>query len=180
MRERNSLSLLSPCCPDSRSAMLPVASRFSSFRLLPLKHPSTPKYATHAARETNTSSFLLPREGWRGKAHSALPRSLRCYAPGLFRARNTNSVAADLILRFSRRMILSINAPSKLCAVRPRHAQVMRLSAACLRSSTWQGGGNPLRCILPLCRRRHAETLPVSTPSVLRGVAAFRSWAVRP
>ena len=125
------------------------------------------------------SFFLLPRERWRGKAHGALPLLFLCFAPGLFRARNTKSVAADLILRFSRRMIRADKPGSKLCADKPRHAQVMRLSAACLRS-TWQGGGNPLRCILPLCRRRHVKTLPVSTPSALRSAAAFRSWAVRP
>ena len=108
----------------------------------------------------------------------SVPRFLRC-GPGLFRRRNANLFAASLILRFSQTMNHAINAASKLCASMTRHAQVMRLSAACLRS-TWQGGGNPLRCILPRCRTRHAETLPVSTPSGWRRPAACPSCAVRP
>lgn len=110
--------------------------------------------------------------------HSGLTFSR--FGVGLFRRRNANLFAAPLILLFSQPMIHAINAASKLCAVRPRHAQVRRLSAVCLRSSTWQGGGNPLRCILPRCRKRHAETVPVSAPFGLRGATAFYSWAVRP
>jgi hypothetical protein len=59
-----------------------------------------------------------------------------------------NRIAVVLILRFTRGMILAIIADSKLCAWDTRHAPVGRLSAARLRS-TWQGGGSPLRCILP-------------------------------
>jgi hypothetical protein len=101
------------------------------------------------------------------------------FGNGIFRDRNANLFAAHLILRFSQRMGHAINAGSKLCAEVPRHAQVMRPLAACLRS-TWQGRGSPFRCILPRCRERHVETLPVSTPSGFRRRASIPSYAVRP
>ena len=89
-------------------------------------------------------------------------------------------VAVVLILRFSRRMVYGDNAASKLCAEGPRHTQVRRLSAACLRS-TWQEEGRALPVASPpLCRKRHAETVPVSAPSAFRTVAAFPSRAVCP
>jgi len=88
-------------------------------------------------------------------------------------------IARLVILGFSLGMVMSFIADSRLCASLTRHAQVSRLKAACLRS-TWQGGGNPLRCILP-----HAAVnggsgnprfphLPGSTP------VGFSSSAVRP
>jgi hypothetical protein len=89
-------------------------------------------------------------------------------------------VAASVILGFSRRMDYGDNAASKLCAEVPRHTQVMRLSAAYLRSP-WQGAGKALPVASPpLCRKRHAETVPVSAPSAWQPVTAFPSQAVRP
>jgi hypothetical protein len=178
MRERNSISLLSLSSRSTRSSVSSVASRATSFRILPLKHSRIPSFATYLIPETSPC-FLLPCWKLRDTARCAVSRPCMCFACGLFRARNTNLFAGCLILRFSRRMIRAIKAASKLCADKPRHAQVKRLSAVCLRS-TWQGGGYPLRCILPLCRTRPAETLPVSAPLGLCGAAAFRSWAVRP
>ena len=61
-----------------------------------------------------------------------------------------NGIAAFVILRFTPGMIRAFIAGSKLCASLTRHAPDGRLSAARLRS-TWQGGGSPLRCILPRC-----------------------------
>jgi len=104
-------------------------------------------------------------------------RPLHQSAAGLILRRNANSVARRLILRFSRRMVVAINAVSKLSADNPQHAQFSRLIADCLRS-TWQGGGDPLRCILPQCRGRHAETLPVSTPSGMIMRPLYRAWWV--
>jgi hypothetical protein len=89
---------------------------------------------------------------------------------GTIRRCNAILFAARRVLRFSLRMIRVSQPVSKLCADKPRHTSVRWPRAISLRS-TWQGGGNPLRCILPLCRKRHAETLPVSVPS---GVLAIR------
>jgi hypothetical protein len=140
----------------------------------------TPRYVAQSVPASMDFSFLLPPERWRGTAPRALPHPL-CVALPDYSASGIQIFlfAACLILRFCRRMIRVDKAGSKLCADKPRHAQVKRLSAACLRS-TWQGGGDPLRCILPLCRTRPLETLPVSRPSGWRYAAAFRSWAVRP
>jgi hypothetical protein len=178
MRERNSISLLSLSSRSTRSSVPSVARRSTSSRIVPLKHSRIRSTATCLIPETSPC-FLLPCWKLRDTARCALSRLFLCFARGLFRARNTNLFAGCLILRFSRRMIRAIRAASKLCADKPRHAQVKRLSAVCLRS-TWQGGGHPLRCILPLCRKRPAETLPVSTPSGVSHAAAFHSWAVRP
>lgn len=116
-------------------------------------------------RSRNLVPFLLP--------------ALR-FGCGTLYAGTAFSVAANQNWDSSRRMRCAINGGSKLCMVRPCHAQVRRLSATSLRS-TWQGGGNPLRCILPLCRpRRPVKTLPVSTPSGSRVATALRSWAVYP
>jgi hypothetical protein len=91
-----------------------------------------------------------------------------------------NQLAAELIPRFIERMIRVSISDSKLCADKPRHAQVRRLSAICLRS-TWQEEGSALPVASPpQCRKRQAETLPVSNYSGLRGAAALRSWAVCP
>jgi hypothetical protein len=121
--------------------------------------------------------FLLP--GAKTKFHSQCSHHLCSFTCGIFQQRNVNLFAPEDEFRFSLGMVTAIKADSKLCADKPRHAQVTRLSAVCLRS-TWQGGGRPLHCILPLCRRRPAETLPVSTPSGSCAAAAFWSWEVRP
>ncbi len=112
-----------------------------------------------------------------GRGASRLSRVLprQRFARGTLQKR----IAAFLILRFTRRMIRALIAGSKLCADKPRHTQVRRLSAACLRS-TWQEEGQALPVASPpVCRTRHVKTLPVSTPSGLRG-AASRSWRLRP
>jgi hypothetical protein len=101
------------------------------------------------------------------------------FGNGIFRDRNANLFAARLILRFSQRMDRAINAGSKLCAEVPRHAQVMRPLAACLRSTSKEGE-TPSVGSFPLCRKRHVETLPVSTPSGFRRPASLPSCAVRP
>jgi len=100
------------------------------------------------------------------------------FGVGLFRRRNANLFAARLILLFSQPMIHAINAASKLCASMTRHAQVMRLSAACLRS-TCKEGETPSVASFPDAAKRHVETLPVSTPSGLRRPVACPSCAVR-
>src|SRR5271163_4080021 len=89
----------------------------------------------------------------------------------ILRYRNVNLFAWRLILRFSRNMVRADKSGSKLCADNPRHTPVRRLSAACLRS-TWQEEGFALPVASPpICRERHAETVPVSTPSGLRAFA---------
>ncbi len=119
-----------------------------------------------------------------------LPSPVRIVAPdfgaafsycvaGTFRQRNAISFAARLILRFIRHMIRADKTHSKLFADNPRHVSVRKPSVFCLHS-TWQGGGDPLRCILPLCRTRHVETLPVSIPSGFRVFSLLCSWMVRP
>lgn len=103
--------------------------------------------------------------------------------PPLFRDRNAILFVRRLILRFSPSMIRTDRTVSKLCAWDTRHAPDGRPSAA-RRRSTWQGGGHPLRCILPLCRHgRHADTVPVSAPSAARrafAALALVSWRLRP
>lgn len=121
--------------------------------------------------------FLLPRPA---KADAPMFGATHphCTA-GTFRQRNAISFAARLILRFIRRMIPAVKSVSKLCADKPRHVPVSQPSVFC-RHSTWQGGGDPLRCILPLCRKRHPETLPVSIPSGLRSASSPASRLVQP
>jgi len=121
--------------------------------------------------------FLLPT--FLLKAGSRSGSAFSRFEIGLFRRRNTKSFAMHLILGFIRDMIQAVKTDSKLCACATRHTQDTRLSALCLRS-TWQGGGFPLRCILPRCRKRRAETLPVSTPSGSRRTIVFRPWEVLP
>lgn len=123
-----------------------------------------PRHSIQQARKTGRKASCLSRV-----------RPAHCSACGM-----RNPVAVALILRFSRGMEYGDNAASKLCAEGPRHTQVRRLSAVCLRS-TWQEEGAALPVASPpLCRQRHAETLPVSAPSAFRTVAAFPSRAVCP
>ena len=160
MQDRISVSLLSSYCPCSPPPVFPLLQG----AIAPCR---SPRYGVrNTGREASCVSSPEQSE-----VSAQLAASLR--------GRNRKQLAARLILMCSSNMILASIAASKLCADKPRHAQVMRLSAACLRS-TWQGGGHPLRCILPRCRKRHVETLPVSTPSGLRRPAAFPAWAVRP
>lgn len=91
-----------------------------------------------------------------------------------------NPLAANLILAVSSGMGKADSAVSKLCADKPRHIQVRRLSAACLHS-TWQEEGQTLPVASsPVCRKRHVETVPVSTPFGLRAAVVSRPWTVRP
>jgi hypothetical protein len=98
----------------------------------------------------------------------------------ILRYRNIKLFALCLILRFIRKMIRADTKGSKLCADNPRHTQVSRLSAACLRS-TWQEEGRALPVASPpMCRIGHAKTLLVSAPSGLCVAVAPRSRAVLP
>jgi hypothetical protein len=77
--------------------------------------------------------------------------------------------------RFTRGMSTVDTTGSKLCAVRPRHAQIARILSARLRS-TWQGEGKALSVASsPICRARRVESLPLSTLSGARAVTAFHS-----
>ena len=113
-----------------------------------------------------------------------------------FRIGNAFLFVLRLILGFSRLMVEADNAASKLCAWDTRHAMQF-LAFGQKHGSTWQGGGHPLRCILPPCRKRHADTVPafaprhrgqlrrggpVSAPSASRGglAALAGSWRLRP
>jgi hypothetical protein len=115
----------------------------------------------------------------------------------LFRTRNANLFDRWLSRRFTRSMVDTDNAGSKLFASDTRYAMRF-LAFGQKHGSTWQGGGHPLRCILPLCRERHADTVPafapryrgqlrqgrpVSAPSAARGSSAAIasvSWRLRP
>ena len=137
--------------PSDRQPPLPVA------RGSKVSPPSGPTFSccdSGSFHERN--AHLLPT------AHSA--RSSH--------GRQQKALAANRGSRFTDHMRKADSAVSKLFAEVPRHTQVRRISSACLRS-TWQGG-NP-RCI-PLCRKRHVETLPVSTPSGLCGDVAPSSF----
>ena len=183
MREQNSRSRFPFNCSDSPLVLCSASTRL----LAKISDVSGARIAhelniqVHVVSTTAVlSSFLLP-----GRILSVgalcFPAS-SCYAFGLFRERNANSFAQHLILRFTCQMIRVDNADSKLCAEVPRHTQVMRLSAAYLRSP-WQGAGKALPVASPpLCRKRHAETVPVSAPFGLTAgaVAPSRSPEVRP
>jgi hypothetical protein len=137
----------------------------------------TAKIPAYGVLAIPTFFFLLPCLIL--KVSSLCGLTFSRFGVGLFRRRNANLFAARLILLSSQRMIHAINAASKLCAdIRttlrscglqpPAFAQLARR------------GETPLRCILPRCRKRHVETLPVSTPSGLRRPVAYPSWAVCP
>lgn len=136
---------------------------------------------TEGTGRFHTAVASMPnRSPTRNAPSFLLPALSQCFVTGLFRSWNAILFALRLILRFISRMIPAINADSKLCACATRHTSGRRLSAARLRS-TWQEEGKALPVASPpLRRKRRAETLPVSTPSGLRVVAALGSWAVRP
>jgi len=141
------------------------------------QHQASPPPVFLAVRCFSTSPLHVAPSA-QASPHSGL--TLACCDVGSFRCRNVKRLAARLILRFSGRMIRGDNAGSKLCAEVPRHAQVRRLSTAC-RRSTSQGEGQALPVASPpLCRKRHVETVPVSTPFGFRRAVRLRSWRLRP
>jgi hypothetical protein len=150
------------------------ALRLSQFSNRRLFWPTRHSIVCHGDQ---TFSFLPPLVKLRATASSAVARLTSCCAPGLFRERNANLFAANHILDSTRRMVDAINGSSKLCADKPRHATGHRLSADDV-AQLGKGGDPPLH---PLCRlRRHAETVPVSAPSVLRAPVAHIHGAVHP
>lgn len=151
------------------------AKQFSGRRPMRNDRSNTHCIPANGVRPTPALSFLLPRKSWCGKQQRPPFRFPPRSVTGIFRIHNANLFAANQILDSSPGMIPAFIGDSKLFADYPRHIQARWLSAIGLHS-TWQGGGNPLRCILPQCRKRHVETLPVSTPSGLRGAAAFPAW----
>lgn len=176
MRETNSRALFFP--DDPASSSLPIALRFEF-----APHPDAVRISgcvPHTALATIALLFLLPRQNRRSKAQRVRSRHFRDVVGGIFRICNINLFAGNQNFDSSRLMVAANIADSKLCAVRPRHARGVRLSAARSRS-TWQGEGFAApRCIPTLAPAARVETLPVSTPSGSRGVAASWSWAVRP
>lgn len=138
-------------------------------------------YAEEGLPGTASLIFLLPKPNLKSRAHRARPCFDRAFTLRIIpRAKRRKHLDVEVDSRFPRLMIRSDKTGSKLFACATRHAQVRRLSAACLRS-TWQGEGKALPVASPLvCRKRHVETLPVSTPRGLPGVRALRSWAVCP
>ena len=97
------------------------------------------------------------------------------YVGGLYGAGVEIWLAANHHIRLSCRMGGAFSTDSKLCAVRPRHAQILRILSARLRS-TWQGEGKALSVASSLvCRARRVESLPLSTPSGARAATAFYS-----
>jgi hypothetical protein len=138
--------------------------------------PRSCHYVLYAARRTNA----LPLDVGEANASPRCVLTRFSCDSELLRCRNVNLFALSLILRFTRRMTPAVKSGSKLCADNPRHTQVRQPSAACLRS-TWQEEGRALPVASPpVCRTRHAETVPVSTPSGLRAASGSRSWVVHP
>jgi hypothetical protein len=177
MRERYSSSRSSSQI-STDSCLRFVSALFSARRHCEKRIPR--RLVPTAPQSIDLSSFLLPCGMSRDPAQCAVSHLSICCVTGLFRSRNTNLFVVHLILGFNHRMSGADNFASKLCADKPRHAQVRRLSAVCLRS-TWQEEGSALPVASPPCRRmRRMETLPVSTPSGLCAANAFCSWAVRP
>jgi len=96
-----------------------------------------------------------------------------------FRSRIIKSLARAVILGFRCLMGGATNADSKLSAWDTRHAKDGGLVPPLSFAPTWQGGENPLRCILPCAAQRHADPVPGSAPSGLR-VESGLSSEVRP
>jgi hypothetical protein len=77
--------------------------------------------------------------------------------------------------RFTRGMSTVDTTGSKLCAVRPRHAQIVRILSARPRS-TWQGEGKTLSVASSLvCRARRVKSSSLFAPSGARSAIASHS-----
>jgi hypothetical protein len=158
-----------------------LTSALPLFFVAPHSLPRIPEYSERGLLSAVALLLLLPASNSQGCARCARPCFVRA-----FRSRNVplaeseKSIARRWKFRFILGMIRADKTGSKLCAWNTRHTQLMRLSAACLRS-TWQEEGFALPVASPPKRReRQAETQPVSMPSGLRGAAAVPSGAVRP
>jgi len=134
-------------------------------------------YAADGAFSIPHLLFLLSRARRKRIAHRRQFRFCFRFVVRIFRIRNAKTFAANQILDSTRPMSCVDYGPSKLCADKPRHATRHRLAAGDV-AQLGKGGDPPLH---PLCRFwRHAETVPVSAPSVLPALGAHIHGTVFP
>jgi len=96
------------------------------------------------------------------------------------RAKHGKVLAANQILDSTWQMIRADNGSSKLCACATRHATRHRPSDGAVAQLGKGRCFAPPRCIPSRMPQAATETVPVSAPFGFAGVAAFRSWGVRP
>jgi hypothetical protein len=123
-------------------------------------HPGTQAYAVNVDPEHNSFSFLPPDLNLRVKAQQALTRFSQYCTPGTIRECNTNSFAANLILRFN---LWSMNR-SPYIEQRTSYVLYDRASCRMLSHSTRLAG---LSARAP--DQRGGKPPLLDTPPVLRG-----------